>query len=202
MATGPRYKVPFRRRRLGKTDYFARRRMVRSGRHRFVVRITSTRVIAQIMEALPAGDRTLATAESRQLKGFGWRGGLKNLPAAYLTGYLAGYQALKAGISDAIADIGLVTPIPGSRVFAVIKGAIDAGLTIPCAEKMFPPEKRLRGDHIAIYAKDLSKDAPTTYKRQFGKVSKGRDELIKLPTTFEAAKGKIEGKFSRRRSTK
>jgi large subunit ribosomal protein L18 len=202
MATGPRYKVPFRRRRQGKTDYHARRRMVSSRQPRFVVRITGTRIIAQVMEALPEGDRAVVAAESRQLKNYGWKGSIKNLPTAYLTGYLAGHQAIKAGITSCIADIGLVRPIPGSRIFAAIKGAIDAGLAIPCGEKMFPPEKRIRGEHIASYAKNLSKDAPTLFKRQFGKVSKDRVDLTQLPSIFDTTKTKINTKFKSGRSSK
>ncbi len=201
MATGPRYKVPFRRRRQGKTDYHARRRMVSSRQPRFVVRVTSTRVIVQVMEALPEGDRSVVSAESRQLKSYGWKGSIKNLPTAYLTGYLAGHQAIKAGINSSIADIGLVRPIAGSRIFAAIKGAIDAGLVIPCGEKMFPPEKRIRGEHIVSYAKNLSKDAPTQFKRQFGRVSKERVDLTQLPTLFDATKTKINTKFKPRRSS-
>jgi large subunit ribosomal protein L18 len=200
MATGPRYKTAFRRRRQGKTDYHARRRMVISAHHRLVIRISSTRIITQIMEALPEGDRTIAFAESRQLKEFGWRASIKNLPTAYLTGYLIGKRALKAGTSTAITDIGLALPIPGSRIFAAIKGAIDAGLKVPCAEKMFPKEKRIRGEHIAAYAKDLNEDAPTEFKRQFGRVSKGRVDLTKLPTMFDTTKSNIEKKFPSRGS--
>lgn len=201
MATGPRYKAAFRRRRQGKTDYHARRRMVISPHPRLVVRISGTRIIAQVMEALPKGDRTISFAESRQLKEFGWTASVKNLPAAYLTGYLVGQRAIKAGVTSAITDIGLAMPIPGSRIFSVIKGAIDAGLKIHCAEKMFPPEKRISGEHIATYAKELSKDAPTEFKRQFGKVTKGRVDLTKLPTMFETSKSNITKKFQTRGST-
>lgn len=201
MTTGPRYKTPFRRRRESKTDYHARRRMVSSGRPRLVVRKTGTRIIVQVMEALPTGDRTIAAADSSQLQQFDWRGGMKNLPAAYLTGLLVGYQAIKAGTRSVIVDIGLVKPSSGSRIFAAVKGAIDAGLEVPCNEKMFPPEKRIRGEHIAKYAKDLSKDQPTTFERQFGKLSKGRVDLSKLAGMYDTTKSKIEAKFSRRRST-
>jgi len=201
MATGPRYKVPFRRRREGKTDYHARRRMVLSGRLRFVVRRTSTRIIAQIVQALPQGDRVLAFADSKHLAKFGWRGGTKNIPAAYLTGLLAGHLAIKSGVSEAIADIGLAPPIPGSRLFATVKGAIDAGLSIPCASKMFPSEERIRGEHIAAYAKALSEGNPEGYKRQFGQILKRRLDLTKLPNHFETVKKKIVANFSSRRST-
>ena len=200
MATGPRYKVVFRRRRQGKTDYHARRRMISSNRYRLVVRCTNKRILVQIMQALPQGDRTVAAADSRQLVKLGWRGGLKNLPAAYLTGFLAGHLSSNNRVSSAILDIGLSKPIPGSRIVAAVKGAIDAGLEIPCAEKMFPSEKRLRGEHIAAYAKDLSKNAPQTFKLQFGKLAKGRTDLTQVPAMFDKTKSKIG--TSRRRSTK
>ena len=202
MAHGPRYKVPFRRRRESKTDYHARRRMVGSGRPRLVVRKTSTRIIVQVIEALPEGDRCIAVADSRQLKEFGWGAGVKNIPSAYLTGFLAGHRALKSGTDAAIVDIGLIKPIPGSRIFSAVKGAIDAGLTVPCSDKMFPKEKRLRGEHIAGYAKDLSDNQPSAFQRQFGKVSKGRIDLTSLPSMYDTTKKNIASKYTRGRSTK
>jgi large subunit ribosomal protein L18 len=202
MATGPRYKVPFRRRRESKTDYHARNRMVGSGRPRLVVRKTGTRIIVQIMEALPKGDRSVATADSTQLKQYGWRAGIKNLPAAYLTGFLAGNRAIKDGTKAAIADIGLIHPITGSRIFSAIKGAIDAGLSVPSSDEIFPSEKRIRGEHIAAYAKDLSENQPNAFKRQFGQLSKGRVDLTKLPSMYDATKAKIEAEFKRGRSEK
>lgn len=202
MAHGPRYKVPFRRRRESKTDYHARRRMVHSGRPRLVVRKTGTRIIVQIMDALPEGDRSIAVADSRQLDKFGWKGGIKNIPAAYLTGFLAGQRAIQSGTTEAIVDIGLIQPIPGSRIFSAVKGAIDAGLSITCSDKMFPTEKRIKGEHIAGYAKDLSKNQPSSFQQQFGKVSKGRVDLTQLPSMYDATKKKIEATFKSGRSTK
>ncbi len=202
MAHGPRYKVPFRRRRESKTDYHARRRMVGSGRPRLVVRKTSTRIIVQIMEALPDGDRCIAVADSRQLSQFGWQAGVKNLPAAYLTGFLAGHRALQTGTNTAIVDLGLISPIPGSRIFSAVKGAIDAGLSVPCSDKMFPVEKRIKGEHIAGYAKDLSDNQPSTFQRQFGKISKRRIDLTQLPGMYDTTKKNITTKFTRGRATK
>ena len=201
MATGPRYKVPFRRRRESKTDYRARRRMVSSGHPRLVVRKTGTRIIVQVMEARLEGDLCIASADSGQLKTYGWQAGIKNIPAAYLTGFLAGKQAVKAGKAEAIVDLGLIQPIPRSRIFSAIKGAIDAGLSVPCSEKMFPSEKRLRGEHIASYAKDLSKNQPSAFQRQFGKISKGRVDLSTVPTMYDTTKSKITAKYTSGRST-
>lgn len=151
MARGPRYRVPYRRRREGKTNYRKRLKLLLSRKPRLVVRITNRRVIAQIVEYHPDGDRTLVFADSKELERFGWKGDLNNTPAAYLTGLLIGKKAKEAGIEEAILDIGLKTPSKGARVFAVLKGAVEAGLDVPHSEEILPDESRLRGEHIAAY---------------------------------------------------
>jgi large subunit ribosomal protein L18 len=151
MAKGPRYRVPYRRRREGKTNYRKRLKLLVSRKPRLVVRITNRRIITQIAEYTPKGDRILASADSIMLQKVGYKGDLNNTPAAYLTGLLIGKKALEAGISEAVFDIGLKTPTKGSRVFAVLKGAIDAGLSVPHSEGIFPDDSRIRGEHIAEY---------------------------------------------------
>jgi len=79
-----------------------------------------------VIEAKPDGDRVLASAHSSELKEFGWKGSCGNIPAAYLTGLLAGRRAKAGGISEAILDIGLYARGPGSRIFAAAKGALNA----------------------------------------------------------------------------
>ena len=99
MAHGPNYKVKFKRRRLGKTNYYKRYVYVISKKIRFVVRITNKYVIAQIIKIDPRGDIVIAAAHSIELvKKFGWKGDTNNTPAAYLTGYLAGLRAIKKNI--------------------------------------------------------------------------------------------------------
>ena len=66
---------------------------------------------------------------------------------------------------------------------------------------MYPQEKRIRGEHIATYAKDLSDNQPASFKRQYGKLSKRRMDLGKLPVMYDATKKKIEAKFKPRRSS-
>ncbi len=151
MARGPRYRVPYRRRREGKTNYRKRLKLLLSRKPRLVVRITNRRVIAQIVEYHPDGDRTLVFADSKELERFGWKGDLNNTPAAYLTGLLIGKKAKEAGIEEAILDIGLRTPSRGARIFAVLKGAVEAGLDVPHSEEILPDESRVRGEHIAAY---------------------------------------------------
>ena len=50
MATGPRYKVAFRRRREGRTNYYTRRKLLRGGELRAVVRRSNKNVMIQFEE--------------------------------------------------------------------------------------------------------------------------------------------------------
>eukprot|EP01130_Rhizamoeba_saxonica_P005258 TRINITY_DN210_c0_g1_i1.p1 TRINITY_DN210_c0_g1~~TRINITY_DN210_c0_g1_i1.p1 ORF type:complete len:303 (+),score=95.70 TRINITY_DN210_c0_g1_i1:60-968(+) len=96
-----RYQVKFRRRREGKTDYYARQRLIlqdktkyNSPKYRFVVRFTNKQVICQFAKATVACDEILASANSSELAHFGVTVGLTNYAAAYATGLLAARRAL------------------------------------------------------------------------------------------------------------
>ena len=155
MATGPRYKVPMRRRREVRTDYHQRLRLLKSGKPRLVARVSNKHVRAQLISPGPDGDNTHAAASSEDLAEYGWEAPTGNLPSAYLTGYLAGKRAVEAGLEQAVLDIGLNTATPGNKVFAVQEGAIDAGLEIPHNEDVLADWSRNRGEHIAEYAEQL-----------------------------------------------
>jgi large subunit ribosomal protein L18 len=145
---GPHYRVPFRRRREGRTDYRHRAHTLRAGVPRAVVRKTLNQTLVQLVVADATGDRVIASARSFDLREFGWSAGAGNVPAAYLTGLLAGRRAKTNGITDAVLDIGLHKPSKGGRVFAALQGLLDAGLTIPHGEDIAPSAERIRGDHI------------------------------------------------------
>ncbi len=151
MAHSTIYRVKFRRRREGKTNYKKRLALLKSGKPRLVIRVLNRQVVAQIVEFDPKGDRVLVSATSHELRKLGWEGHPGNAPSAYLTGLLVGHRAKKSGISEAILDIGLHTPVPGSNVYAVLKGAVDAGLEIPHSTDVLPPEERINGGLIAEY---------------------------------------------------
>ncbi|MDD1702911.1 MAG: 50S ribosomal protein L18 [Methanoregula sp.] len=153
MATGPRYLVAFRRRREGRTDYYQRTKLVVADAPRMVVRRTNRHIIVQLVTAEMDGDKTLVSANSAELEKYGYTGATANTPAAYLTGMLFAAKAKKAGQDRAILDIGLNRATPGARVFAALKGAVDAGLEIPYGEEIVPSEDRLKGEHIAAYNK-------------------------------------------------
>ena len=155
MASGPRYSVKFRRRRLGKTNYRKRRLMIVSRKPRLVVRKTNKFIISQIINYDVNGDRTVASANSNELRALGWKRGLKNLPAAYLTGYLIAKKAIKAKITEPITDLGIYTITKGSKLFSFLKGAIDGGLKINVDKKNLPSEERIMGKHIS---EDVAKD--------------------------------------------
>jgi len=163
---GPSWRVPFKRKREGKTDYRQRVKLLRSGKPRLVVRPSLKHITVQIVRAAPKGDSTLASAHSSELSKFGWKASSGNVPAAYLTGLLCGYRAVKAGVTEGILDLDMHTPTPQGKVFAALKGVLDAGLKVPHGEKMFPTDERTRGDHIAQYAAKL-KSNEGAYRAQF-----------------------------------
>jgi len=148
MATHPRHKVPFRRRREGKTDYRSRLKLVSSGKPRLVVRRSNKHTVVQLVGYDEKGDRVLASSTTGQLRELGWTASTGNTPAAYLAGLLAGRRAGKAKVTEAILDIGLVRPSKGSKVFAALKGVLDAGIKVPHSDEVLPSEDRIKGDHL------------------------------------------------------
>ncbi|ORX66398.1 60S ribosomal protein L5 [Basidiobolus meristosporus CBS 931.73] len=103
-----RFQVKYRRRREGKTDYYARKRLVvqaknkyNSPKYRLVVRFTNSDVICQIVYAKIQGDFVLASAYSHELPKYGVKVGLTNYSAAYCTGLLVARRVLtKLGLAD------------------------------------------------------------------------------------------------------
>jgi large subunit ribosomal protein L18 len=183
MAKGPRYKVPHRRRREGYTNYRKRLKLLMSKKVRFVVRITNRRIITQFIAYSPEGDRVLLHIGSEKLREYGWKGDLNNTPAAYLTGLLAGREALKKGIREAILDIGLRSPVKGSRVFAALRGAVEAGVEIPHDEEVLPDDSRILGEHIAKFYENNPE--------RFGEYEKRGLSPSDLPLHVEEVKKKI-----------
>jgi large subunit ribosomal protein L18 len=122
--------------------------LLQSRRPRLVVRKTNTTTIVQIVNASVVGDSTVASAISTELSNHGWVAGTGNIPSAYLTGLLAGLRAKSRGVKVAILDVGLNPPVRGSRVYAALKGAVDAGLEIPYSPDVIPDDSRISGQHI------------------------------------------------------
>ena len=198
MATGPRYRVPFRRRREGKTNYRSRRALVLSRVPRLVVRLTLKHAIVQVIEAESIGDKVLVSAHSNELtKAYGWLSNRGNIPSAYLTGLLCGFKAMANGVDKAFLDIGLHIPSKGTRIFAALKGAVDAGVEVPHSEDILPDEGRISGKHIADYASQLSSD-PEVYKQKFSKYLSEGSRPEQLSEHFSAVKAKITSSFEKK----
>jgi len=97
-----RYQVPKRRRRQGKTDFQARRKMIRQDKnkynnkkYRLIVRFSNTKVICQVAYATISGDKIVSQATSTELTKYGVPMGHKNYAAAYCTGLLVARRTLK-----------------------------------------------------------------------------------------------------------
>jgi large subunit ribosomal protein L18 len=143
--------VPFRRRREGKTNYHVRYRLILSKKPRVVVRKSNASTTLQLVVAEQLGDKTLLTVNSKELENFGYTLSKSNLPAAYLTGLLFGKKMLALGKEEGIADIGLHASTRGNRIYAAIKGVVDAGVNVPHSSEIFPEDGRIRGEHIKKY---------------------------------------------------
>jgi large subunit ribosomal protein L18 len=155
MKLSPTYSMQLKRRKNGKTDYKKRLALLKSGKPRLVARIKHNQVIAQVVKHGKKGDQVVTAATSLELKEKGWKKHLGNCSSAYLTGYLCGKRALEKGVKQCVLDTGLHTPVPQSNVFAVLKGALDAGLEVPHEEKCFPSEKRIDSKAIEETKKKL-----------------------------------------------
>jgi len=136
-----RYQVKFKRRREGKTDYYARKRLIfqdknkyNTPKYRLIVRLSNRDVTAQIAYSRIEGDRVVCAAYSHELPKYGVRVGLTNYAAAYCTGLLVarrilqklGLDSLYSGVSEVTGEEYNVEPVddgPGAfRCF------LDVGL--------------------------------------------------------------------------
>jgi len=97
-----RYQTKYKRRRQGKTDYYARKRLITQAKnkynapkYRLVVRFTNRDIICQIVTSEISGDKVFSAAYAHELKRYGIKHGLTNWAAAYATGLLCARRTLK-----------------------------------------------------------------------------------------------------------
>jgi large subunit ribosomal protein L18 len=154
MAKSASYRVRFKRRRKGLTDYYLRTRLLRSGLPRVVVRVSNKHVRVSVVSSRPTGDMVVASAFSQELKKFSWPFSFNNTPAAYLTAYLAGLRCLKKNVSEGILDAGLHKPTKGGRIYAACSGLLDSGFKVRVEPSMLPDEGRIKGEHIVSFFKE------------------------------------------------
>lgn len=262
-----RYQVKFRRRREGKTDYYARKRLVtqdknkyNTRKYRLVVRFSNKTVTAQIVFATLDHDETLCAAYSHELPRYGIKAGLTNYAASYCTGLLLARRLLAERDASAkskgkelnlsrfnneedvenyyendeegaqpfkvILDSGLKICNTGSRIFAVLKGAVDGGLNIPHHNdrdgkkehrdgKRFPGydldeksmdwdvlQKYIVGGHVSEYMEELQEEDPEAYTRQFSQYEKLGISAGDLEGMYTKAHEAIRADPSRKNTSK
>lgn len=178
------YQQYLKRKRQGKTDYAKRLEYIKADHPRAVVRLSNNYLQVQIIEYSSEGDKTVASAYSKELNNFGWTLSGNNTPAAYLTGYLCGLRA-KGDYERAIPDVGLKKPEPRTKKYAAFKGLSDAGLETKVKDEIVPTASRIKGQHIET----MVKDSPDHYR---GNVEAAKKASEIFANCLEA----IEDKFA------
>lgn len=97
-----RFQVKFKRRREGKTDYYARKRLTiqdknkyNTPKYRLIVRLSNKNITCQVAYSRIEGDRIVCAAYSHELPKYGIKVGLTNYASAYCTGLLLARRLLK-----------------------------------------------------------------------------------------------------------
>jgi len=138
--------IPYRRKREQKTNYRKRLALLKSEKSRLIIRRTNKYMITQIISYEQKGDKILKSAHSKELIKLGWKYSCKNVQAAYLIGLLIGNKMKSEKNKECIVDFGLHTPLKGcNKLYATMKGAIDAGLVIPVNVEVLPTEEQILG---------------------------------------------------------
>lgn len=106
-----RFQVKFRRRREGRTDYYARVRLVvqdknkyNTPKYRMIVRFTNKDIVCQIAYARIEGDVIVCAAYAHELPRYGIKVGLTNYASSYCTGLLLARRLLKKFKMDEIYE--------------------------------------------------------------------------------------------------
>jgi len=192
--TSKNFTVKYRRRRESKTDYKLRRTLLASGIPRLVIRKSLNNFNIQIYNFDLIGDKVLAAAHSKDLIKEGWKYSGSDYPAAYLTGLLCGAKAKKAGVKKVIVDFGLYRVVKRSKLFAAVKGVLDAGIDVVCSKEVLPSEETCSGKAIAYYAKLLFVENAEKYKKQFSNYLKKSIKPEDIQKVFSKVKEDILNK--------
>lgn len=184
------YQPPFRRRMEGRTNYVKRLAFVKSGLTRAVVRKSTNNLSVQFMRTEHGKDSVLAAAHTKELSTYAYKGHGGNIPAAYLTGYLAGKKVLaQQKDAEIIVDLGIQPAIHGTRLFAAIKGMVDAGAKVKVDPVSFPKTDRLVGKHVDAFAQ---KEPSKMNRNQFALYLTEKVPINTFSQMVEAAKKTID----------
>lgn len=138
-----RFQTKYKRRRSGKTDYYARKRLITQAKnkynapkYRLVVRFTNRDIVMQIVTSEISGDKVFCAAYSHELKAYGLEHGLTNWAAAYCTGLLIARRVLKKlgmdedfkGVEEADGEFTLTEAAEEEGSRRPFKAFLDVGL--------------------------------------------------------------------------
>ncbi|XP_013387289.1 60S ribosomal protein L5 [Lingula anatina] len=136
-----RFQVKYKRRREGRTDYYARKRLVvqdknkyNTPKYRMIVRFTNKDITCQIAYARIEGDVVICAAYAHELPRYGVKVGLTNYAAAYCTGLLLARRLLKqlnldsiySGVDEVTGDEYMVEDVDGEA--GAFRAYLDVGL--------------------------------------------------------------------------
>jgi len=189
MSKSKTFTVKYKRKREGRTNYKKRLNYIKSNKPRVVIRLSLKNISIQIVEFHENGDKILYSTTSNELKKYGWKAFKGNIPASYLTGLLCGVK-IKEKIKEVIVDFGLSPVIVKSRLYAALKGLLDAGIKINVPEEVLPEQEKISGKIISDYASKLSENKEA-YEKQFSSYLKNKIKPEDLPKHIEEVKSKI-----------
>jgi large subunit ribosomal protein L18 len=174
--------------RQHKTNYRKRSALLIGRRPFITTKISSQNISAQTLQPTLTGDVVIASAHSRELIQYGWKGSMNNMPACYLTGLLLGKKSMEKGSANAILYTG--NDAFTTRVAACLKGIVDSGINIPVSKESLPDNDRLSGKHIAEYA-NLLKENQEKYNSRFSALIKQGLRPEDYPRHFEEIRIRI-----------
>merc|ERR1712196_494745 len=192
-----RFQVKYKRRREGKTDYYARKRLVTQDKnkfgtpkYRFVVRFTNKDIICQVVSSKIKGDVCHAAAYAHELPRYGLSVGLTNYSAAYCVGLLCARRLLtKYGLADKFEGTEEVTA-EFEDCYVLNNEDEEEGVSAFHAESN---RERILGGHVAEYMTSLQEEEPEEYEEKFKKHIEAVKTEKKKPSAEEIAKKKNEG---------
>jgi len=176
----------------------------------------------------------VACAYAHELPKYGLKAGLTNYAAAYCVGLLCARRLLaKFGMADlykgveeatgedyqveeaddgprpfvVVMDTGLKRTSTGSKVFSVMKGALDGGLEIPHSDRRYVGydeeakeldtetlKKYIMGGHVAEYMEQMQEENPEKYKAHFSQYLKVGLNADNLGETYAKVHAAIRAK--------
>ena len=157
----------FKRKLQGKTNYKKRLQFIISNQPRLVIRKSNKLVYVQVIKYEQDGDKTIASASTKELLKLGYKGSVKSIPSSYLLGLLIANKAKEKSISELVPDLGFHSPVKGSIPFALISGVKDAGINIKIDASVRPLDDRVSGKHIIEQLKKTQKIDPDEFSMSF-----------------------------------